>query len=93
MWRYFTFKNTYRYVDVLENLVETYNNTPHSTIKMAPEDVSDKMFYKYGKIYTRRIWQRKSQNSNSGILVEFQNKEKLLKKGTNPSGVKKFSRL
>lgn len=40
MWRYFTYKKTLRYVDVLQQLVDSYNNTKHSTIKMAPADVN-----------------------------------------------------
>lgn len=40
MWRYFTHKNTHRYLDVLRQLVEGYNATTHSTIKMAPSMVT-----------------------------------------------------
>jgi hypothetical protein len=42
MYRYFTQENTYTYVDVLDELVESYNNTYHRTIKMAPNEVNDK---------------------------------------------------
>ena len=41
MWRYLTHKNTYRYIDVLDDLVKAYNKSKHRTIKMAPVDVSD----------------------------------------------------
>lgn len=40
MYRYFTYKNTKRYVDVLQNLVSAYNKTPHTTIKMPPAAVT-----------------------------------------------------
>jgi hypothetical protein len=40
MWRFFTHKNTTRYVDVLPQLLKSYNNTVHSSIKMAPSEVS-----------------------------------------------------
>lgn len=40
MWKYFTYKNTYRYVDVLQHLIDGYNNTYHRSIGMAPNDVS-----------------------------------------------------
>ena len=40
MYRYFTFKNTLRYIDVLDDLLHSYNNTFHSTIKMAPSEVT-----------------------------------------------------
>lgn len=40
MWRYFTHNNTYRYVDVLQDLIYSYNHSIHSSIKMCPCDVS-----------------------------------------------------
>ena len=42
MWKYFTDNNTYTYMDVLPELVEDYNNTVHSSIKMTPIDASKK---------------------------------------------------
>lgn len=39
MWRYFTHKNTYRYTDILQDLVSSYNHSVHSSIKMRPCDV------------------------------------------------------
>lgn len=33
MYRYFTFKNTKRYIDILQFLVDAYNKTPHSIKK------------------------------------------------------------
>ena len=42
MWRYFTHKNTYRYIDVLPELLKGYNSTPHSGIKgRTPISVTD----------------------------------------------------
>lgn len=40
MWRYFTHKNTRRYIDVLQALVQGYNSTKHSTTKMQPSIVT-----------------------------------------------------
>ena len=40
MWRYFTHKNTRRYIDVLQDIVHAYNHTRHSTIKMEPAVVT-----------------------------------------------------
>ncbi|CAF0995975.1 unnamed protein product [Brachionus calyciflorus] len=42
MWRYFTHKNNHNYTKVLENLVDSYNNTFHRTIKTTPNNVSPK---------------------------------------------------
>ena len=42
MYKYFTAKNTYKYVDVLSVLINEYNNHKHSTIKMTPKAASMK---------------------------------------------------
>ena len=42
MWKYFTDNNTYRYIDILPDLVEDYNNTVHTSIKMTPIEASKK---------------------------------------------------
>ena len=38
---YITYKNTYRYIDVLPKFVKVYNDTVHSTTGMAPSRVTD----------------------------------------------------
>jgi len=40
MFRYFTYKNTRRYTDILEDLVHSYNNTCHRSIGMSPLEVN-----------------------------------------------------
>ena len=42
MWKYFTDNNTNVYVGILPDLVEDYNNTKHSSIKMTPVEASKK---------------------------------------------------
>ena len=39
MWRYFTAKKTMRHIDILPDLVYSYNHTVHRSIKMRPTDV------------------------------------------------------
>jgi len=39
MFRYFTYKKTRRYVDVLDDLLHSYNHNYHRSIGMAPVDV------------------------------------------------------
>ena len=41
MYRYFTARNTRRYVDVLPDLLYSYNHTYHRSIGMAPVEVDD----------------------------------------------------
>ena len=49
MWRYFTHYNTYTYIDVLQDLVYSYNHTFHQTLQGRPVDVNsdnaDCLFY------------------------------------------------
>jgi len=40
MYKYFTAKNTLTYIDVLPQLVRSYNNTYHRSIKMKPSHVT-----------------------------------------------------
>ena len=42
MFKYFTQNETRRWIDIIQQLVNGYNNTNHSTIKMSPIDASDK---------------------------------------------------
>ena len=42
IWRYMHEKHTRRYVDVLEDMVASYNETYHGAIKRAPVDVNTK---------------------------------------------------
>lgn len=37
MWKYFTYAKTLRYVEVLPKLLQSYNSTYHSSIKIAPD--------------------------------------------------------
>lgn len=55
MYRYFTAKNTYTYVDILQELVSAYNNSYHRSIKCKPIEVTtenSKLIWKnlYGDI-------------------------------------------
>lgn len=40
MWRYFTYKKTYKYIDILQKLVNSYNNSYHRSIKTKPSAVT-----------------------------------------------------
>jgi transposase InsO family protein len=40
MWRYLTHTSNGRYIDVLPQLVSSYNNTYHRSIKMSPSEVN-----------------------------------------------------
>ena len=40
MWKYFTSRNTYKWLDVLPKVVHAYNHAKHRVIKMRPADVN-----------------------------------------------------
>jgi len=42
MFKYFRANNTNKYIDVLDDVVDKYNNTRHSSIKMTPVEASSK---------------------------------------------------
>ena len=48
MYKYFTYKNTLCYIDVLPQLVKSYNNTYHRSIKMKPSQVT--------KVNEAQVW-------------------------------------
>ena len=69
MYRYFTAKNTLKYIDVLLTLVKTYNHTVHSSIKEKPVNVTTKneheIWYRlYGKRNDTHV--EKNQMSSRG---------------------------
>lgn len=62
IWHYFTAKNTNKYVDILPDILKSYNTSHHRTIGMAPKDVkkSDEL----------AIWQRMYKPAlNSGTTT------------------------
>jgi hypothetical protein len=50
MYRRFTSKNNYEYIDILPQLIDSYNKSYHRTIKMAPNDVT--------KEKEKKLWQQ-----------------------------------
>ena len=59
MWRYFMKHQTWPYIDVLQDLVRSYNNTPHRSIGMAPSQVSAKN--------QEKVWQRLYGHDGKGV--------------------------
>src|ERR1051325_4256387 len=81
MWRYFTHRSTLRYMDVLKELVTSYNNSYHSAIKMAPssvtlrnEDKVRRILYKPKKLPLK--WRYKTDDS-----VTIRQGKRVFKKG------------
>ena len=65
MFKYFSANSTKRYIDVLDALVQQYNNKHHSTIKMTPVEASL-------KINENKVWRNLCPtNENRSIKPKF----------------------
>ena len=84
MWKYFTENNTYKYIDVLPDLLEDYNNTVHSSIKMSPIDASKKKneLTVWRNLYPDRFkTSRLTPKFSVGDFVRITKKKKVFEKG------------
>ena len=84
MWKYFTQHNTRRYVDILDDLMFSYNHSYHRSIKMAPVDVNPKNQH--------QVWNNLYGNSKyvapklkEGDTVRISKAKKQFKKGYLPN--------
>ena len=78
--RYFTKHQTWRYIDILQDLVQSYNNIHHRSIGMAPSQVSAKN--------QEEVWQRLYCHGGKGVpkfrvsdRVRISKFKRLFKKG------------
>jgi transposase InsO family protein len=85
MWRYLTHTSSGRYIDVLPQLVSSYNNTFHRSIKMTPSEVDAhnesivrRRLYPPRKLYLK--WRYKA-----GQTVRIKQSKRVFKKGYEPS--------
>ena len=73
------------YFDMLDDIVNEYNNTVHRTIKMKPIDVTDDSHAEYNEDFNK-----KDPNLKLVAMLEFQNTKSFLVKNTRQIGQKKF---
>lgn len=79
--KYFTAYNTYNWIDVIDDIVENYNNSYHSTLKTSPNKITKE---RMERIYTDNIIynaQMKSKlNINVGDMVRTLNSKTIFDK-------------
>ena len=73
------------YFDVLDDIVNKYNNTVHRTIKMKPIDVTSDSYAEYNEDSNKKVL-----NSKLVIMFEFQNTKTFLLKDILQIDQKKF---
>ena len=83
MFKYFTAHETNKYYDILNSLVEDYNNTVHSSIKMTPVDASKKENEStvYNNLYPEEEEEIKKPKFKVGDRVRISKKKDTFEKG------------
>ena len=85
MWRYLTHTSSARYIDVLPQLVSSYNNTYHRSIKMTPSEVNAQN----ESIVRNRLYPPKNLplkwRYKVGQTVRIKQSKRVFKKGYEPS--------
>jgi len=87
MFKYFSANSTRRYIDILDDLVDRYNNTKHSSIKMTPVEASKKTNER--KVFNREeiqgsFYEQELQKTSQEIfriekIIERRGKKSLVK--------------
>ena len=70
-YRYFKAHNTLRYVDVLQPLIHTYNQSYHRSIGMAPHQVTEKKCPRSGTNSAANAWTKRPHPPNVKWAIEY----------------------
>ena len=94
MFKYFSANNTRKYVEVLNLLVDQYNNTIHSSIKMLPKEASRKESENkvWRNLYPEFEGKTLTPTFSIGDNVRITKKKKTFDKGYK-DGRKRFSQF
>lgn len=84
MYRYFTYANVEKYLDVLESLVTLYNNRRHRSIGMAPANVNECNVLKVWRYLNKDNTRRKTPKLKQGDFVRLAKPKGLFDKGYKP---------
>lgn len=85
MWRYFTAKNTLKYVDVLQPMLDAYNRSYHRSIKTTPVSVTWKNQDEiWQNLYGKPMRERKPK-FQPGDVVRISKNKQVFEKGYLPN--------
>ena len=86
MWKYFTAKNTVKYIDIIQKLVKSYNHSRHRSIGMKPTDVNkDNEGFVWQKLYGEEPHKSIYYKFNIGDQVRISKARRTFKKGYLPN--------
>ena len=78
------------YFNVLDDIVNKYNNTVPRAIKMKPIEITDDSYAEQNEGFNKKILIKKILNLKSASMLEFQNLKTFLLKDIHQIGQKKF---
>ena len=82
MWKYFTAKQTWRYIDVLQQLMDSYNSRTHSSTGFAPIEINTKnMFRAYMKMFGQNKKNKSDYKFQVGDKVRISKSKMTFEKG------------
>lgn len=87
MWKQFTLRGNYKWLDILSDLLSSYNSTKHRTIKMKPKDVTRKnekqlLQNVYGNFRINRTLKNKFKVGDKVRISKYKN---IFEKGYTPN--------
>ena len=95
IYRYMHEKHTLSYIGVLQDLVSSYNNTYHSSIKMAPAEVTEKNEGEVLRNLYGKAWQQENKKRDASLrratLYAAAGSKGFLKRGMSGNGLRRYS--
>ena len=92
MWKYFTHRNTARYLDILDDLLYSYNRTRHRTIGCAPIEVTKENESSIReRMYGKEVINKSSAKFKVGDKARISKTRRAFDKGYLLIGLKKYS--
>lgn len=94
MWKRFSLQGTYKWLGLLDELIDQYNNTKHRTIKMIPIDVSDLDEQRLlNTVYNYKINVPQKIRFNVGDYVRLSKYKHVFEKGYTPNWTTEIFRI
>lgn len=85
MWKQFSLRGSYKWIDILESLIDDYNNTKHRTIKMKPNEVNEgNERYLLHTVYNYSTMKRRPK-FKLGDMVRISKYKHIFEKGYTPN--------
>ena len=85
MWKQFSMQGSYKWLPILKNLLQTYNNTKHRTINMKPNQVTAKTEHKLLSTVYNKIKIFLPGKFKVGDYIRISKNRKIFDKGYTPN--------